>query len=32
MIDQGKCLLRLTIDSWGPIATGGYPAHLAEEP
>ena len=30
MVAQGKCLLRLTIDSWGPIATGGFPAHLAE--
>ena len=30
MVDQGKCLLRLTIDTWGPIATGGFPAHLAE--
>lgn len=30
MRSQGKSLLRLTIDSWGPIATGGFPAHLAE--
>ncbi len=22
---QGKCLLRLTIEHWGPIATGGFP-------
>jgi PPOX class probable F420-dependent enzyme len=22
---QGKCLIRVTIDSWGPIATGGFP-------
>jgi PPOX class probable F420-dependent enzyme len=22
---QGKCLIRITIDSWGPIATGGFP-------
>jgi PPOX class probable F420-dependent enzyme len=29
MVAQGKCLLRLTIDSWGPIATGGFPARLA---
>jgi PPOX class probable F420-dependent enzyme len=29
MVDQGKCLLRLTIDAWGPIATGGFPARLA---
>jgi hypothetical protein len=30
MVDQGKCLLRLTIDRWGPIATGGFPSGLAE--
>ena len=30
MITQGKSLLRLTIDRWGPIATGGFPARLAE--
>jgi PPOX class probable F420-dependent enzyme len=29
MVAQGKSLLRLTIDSWGPIATGGFPARLA---
>ena len=28
MVEQGKCLLRLTIDTWGPIATGGFPARL----
>ena len=27
---QGKVLLRMTIDRWGPIATGGFPARLAE--
>jgi PPOX class probable F420-dependent enzyme len=26
---QGKSLIRLDIDRWGPIATGGFPAHLA---
>jgi PPOX class probable F420-dependent enzyme len=31
MIDQGKSLLRLTIDTWGPIATGGFPGRLADE-
>ena len=31
MLDQGKCLLRLSIDTWGPIATGGFPARLADE-
>jgi PPOX class probable F420-dependent enzyme len=31
MVDQGKCLLRITIERWGPIATGGFPAHLVED-
>ena len=30
MVAQGKCALRLTIGSWGPVATGGFPARLAE--
>ena len=30
MVAQGKCLLRLTIERWGPIATGGFPPHLAD--
>lgn len=30
MVKQNKSLLRLTIESWGPIATGGFPAHLAD--
>lgn len=25
MTRQGKCLIRLTVDHWGPIATGGFP-------
>lgn len=25
---QGKCLIRVTIDGWGPIATGGFPPDL----
>lgn len=29
MRKQGKSLIRITIDSWGPIATGGFPARLA---
>jgi PPOX class probable F420-dependent enzyme len=29
MIDQGKSLLRVTPERWGPIATGGFPARLA---
>ncbi|AGL18712.1 PPOX class F420-dependent oxidoreductase [Actinoplanes sp. N902-109] len=31
MRDQGKSLIRITVDRWGPIATGGFPARLAEE-
>jgi PPOX class probable F420-dependent enzyme len=30
MIRQGKSLLRVTPTSWGPIATGGFPARLAD--
>lgn len=29
MRTQGKSLVRLTIERWGPVATGGFPAHLA---
>ncbi|HEX2902316.1 MAG TPA: PPOX class F420-dependent oxidoreductase [Jatrophihabitans sp.] len=29
MTDQGKSLIRVSIQSWGPIATGGFPARLA---
>lgn len=25
MVDQGKCLIRITPQRWGPIATGGFP-------
>jgi PPOX class probable F420-dependent enzyme len=28
MRDQGKSLIRVSIESWGPIATGGFPARL----
>jgi PPOX class probable F420-dependent enzyme len=28
---QGKSLIRVTIDRWGPIATGGFPARLAAD-
>lgn len=31
MVDQGKCLIRLTIDRWGPVAKGGFPPRLAED-
>jgi len=30
MVDQGKSLLRITPRRWGPVATGGFPARLAE--
>ncbi len=30
MRDQGKSLIRLTIERWGPIATGGFPPELAD--
>ncbi|HEY2522184.1 MAG TPA: PPOX class F420-dependent oxidoreductase [Streptosporangiaceae bacterium] len=29
MTRQGKSLLRITPRSWGPVATGGFPARLA---
>jgi PPOX class probable F420-dependent enzyme len=29
MVRQDKTLLRVTITSWGPVATGGFPARLA---
>ncbi|WP_029069577.1 PPOX class F420-dependent oxidoreductase [Jonesia quinghaiensis] len=28
MLTQGKSVIRLTIETWGPVATGGFPAHL----
>jgi len=28
MLDQGKSLLRVTIQQWGPVATGGFPPEL----
>lgn len=30
MRDQGKSLLRITIERWGPVSRGGFPARLAE--
>lgn len=30
MVRQGKSLIRVTIDAWGPVATGGFPARLAD--
>lgn len=29
MVDQGKSLLRVTPTRWSPVATGGFPARLA---
>lgn len=31
MLDQGKCLMRITPTRWGPVATGGFPARLAQD-
>ncbi|NNC75849.1 MAG: PPOX class F420-dependent oxidoreductase [Acidimicrobiia bacterium] len=30
MVKQGKVLIRVTIDDWGPIAKGGFPARLVD--
>ncbi len=30
MVLQGKSLLRITLQRWGPIATGGFPPEVAE--
>ena len=30
MITQGKVLLRIDMERWGPVSTGGFPARLAE--
>jgi PPOX class probable F420-dependent enzyme len=29
MVTQGKALIRITPIGWSPVATGGFPAHLA---
>jgi len=31
MRQQGKVLVRMTIERWGPIATGGFPPELAND-
>ncbi len=31
MTAQGKCLIRITIERWGPIAKGGFPARLTDD-
>jgi PPOX class probable F420-dependent enzyme len=28
MTRQGKCLIRVTVERWGPVATGGFPPDL----
>ena len=30
MIDQGKVLIRITVDAWGPISKGGFPHRLVQ--
>ena len=30
MVEQGKSILRVTPTRWGPVATGGFPARLAD--
>jgi PPOX class probable F420-dependent enzyme len=30
MLRQGKCLIRIDIETWGPIATGGFPPRLSD--
>jgi PPOX class probable F420-dependent enzyme len=27
---QGKSLLRVTVERWGPVATGGFPPHVVD--
>ena len=31
MVRQGKCLIRITVERWSPIAKGGFPARLADD-
>jgi PPOX class probable F420-dependent enzyme len=31
MVKQGKSIIRVTPERWGPVATGGFPARLAQE-
>jgi PPOX class probable F420-dependent enzyme len=31
MVRQGKSLIRISIDRWGPIAKGGFPARLVQD-
>lgn len=31
MVDQGKVLIRIAIERWGPISKGGFPARLVAD-
>ncbi|MDO0913621.1 PPOX class F420-dependent oxidoreductase [Streptomyces sp. DT2A-34] len=31
MLKQGKSIIRVTPEKWGPVATGGFPARLVSE-
>jgi len=31
MVKQGKVLIRLSVDRWGPISRGGFPARLLDD-
>ncbi|MER6350051.1 PPOX class F420-dependent oxidoreductase [Streptomyces sp. NPDC001595] len=31
MLKQGKSIIRITPERWGPVATGGFPARLVNE-
>ena len=31
MARQGKCIIRIEIERWGPIATGGFPPELTDD-
>ncbi|MFF4473901.1 PPOX class F420-dependent oxidoreductase [Streptomyces sp. NPDC001599] len=31
MVKQGKSIVRVTPEKWGPVATGGFPARLAAD-
>ncbi|WP_329107819.1 PPOX class F420-dependent oxidoreductase [Micromonospora sp. NBC_01699] len=31
MRTQGKSLIRVTVEGWGPLATGGFPPRLADD-
>jgi PPOX class probable F420-dependent enzyme len=32
MVRQGKVLIRMTIEEWGPVSRGGFPARLGDGP